>query len=73
MWVGMGLRNVIIVRPVKSRLNMYILNVIPKGKFLDYLKEVLLLDTFEAFVHCNVFDKTVFSSGEKQGMIVNGD
>ena len=45
--VGMDLRNGVTVGPVRSRLNMYFLNVhhtIPKDKFLDYLKQVLLPD-----------------------------
>ena len=77
MLVGMGLRNVIIVEPVKSLLSMYFLNVhhaIPKDKnLLDYLKQVLLLDTFEDYMCCSGLDKTVVRLGEKQGMIVNDD
>ena len=38
-----------------------------KDKFLyrDYLKEVLL-NAFEDFIHCNIFDNAVFCLGEKQ-------
>ena len=41
--------------------------------FLDYLKQVLLPDVFEDFMHRSVLDKMVFWLGEKQGMIVNDD
>ena len=67
MLVGMGLRNAIIVGPVKSRLSMYFLNVhrtIPRDNFND-LKQVLLSNVFEDFVHRSIFDKTVFCLGEK--------
>ena len=60
--------------PIKSRLNIYFLNVhhtILKHNFYDYLKQVLLPDVFQAFIHHRVFDKIVFCLGEKQGMIVN--
>ena len=40
---------------------------------LDYLKQVLPVDAFEAFMHHRVFVKTVFCLEEKQGMIVNDD
>ena len=42
--------------------------------FLDYLKQVLLLDEFEAFVHCSIFNKTVhvFCLGENH-TVVNND
>ena len=39
--------------------------------FLDYLKEVLPPDTFEAFLHGSIFDKTAVHLGEKQAMLVN--
>ena len=45
----------------------------PKTNFLDYLKQLLLPDVFEDFVHHSAFDKTVFYLGEKQGMIINDD
>ena len=48
-------------------------HTIPKDKFLDYLKQVLLPDAFEDFMHRRVFNKTVLCLGEKQGMIVNND
>ena len=41
--------------------------------FLDYLKRVLLLDDFEAFLCSSSFDKTVFCLGEKQGMLINDE
>ena len=44
-----------------------------RQNFLDYLKQVLLPDAFEDFMHRSVLDKTVFCLGEKQGMIVNDD
>ena len=39
---------------------------------LNYMKEVLPLNTFQAFHGC-LFDKTVFCLGEKQGMFVNDE
>ena len=38
---------------------------------LDYLKQVLLSDAFEAFLCSGIFDKAVFCLGEKQGTLVN--
>ena len=40
---------------------------------MNYLKQVLLMDTFEAFVHSSIFDKAVFYLGKKQGMLVNNE
>ena len=40
---------------------------------LDYFTKVLPLDTFEAFLHGSVFDKTTFSLEEKQGKLVNAE
>ena len=50
-------------------------HTIPKDKFLhvDYLKQVLLSNAFEDFMHRSIFDKMVFCLGEKQRMIVNDD
>ena len=70
MLVGMGLRNVVIVGPVKSWLSMYFLNVhytIPKDNF-RLLKASASLDVFEDFMHCSVLDKTLVCLGEKQSM-----
>ena len=39
--------------------------------FVDYLKKVLLLDIFEAFLHSSTFNKAVLCLGGKQGMLVN--
>ena len=44
-----------------------------KKKVLDYLKQVLLPDTFEALMHCSIFKKTVLYLEEKQGMVVSND
>ena len=46
---------------------------IPRQNFLDYMKQVLTSETFEAFVHDSVFNKTVFYLGEKQDMLVNDE
>ena len=35
-------------------------HMIPRDKFLDYLKQVLLLNAFEAFLRSSILDKTVF-------------
>ena len=79
-WVGMlvrmGLRNVVTVGPVKSRLSVHFLNVsnaIPKEKFFTLLKQVLPPDAFEDFMHHSILDKTIFWLGKKQGVIVNND
>ena len=48
-------------------------HLIPKTNFLDYLKKVLPVDTFEAFLRGSIFNKTAFCSGEKQGMLVNDE
>ena len=39
--------------------------------FLDYLKEVLPPDTFEAFLGASIFDKTAFCLREKQYTLGN--
>ena len=51
---------------------MYIIRF-SKTIFLVYLKQVFLPDAFEDFMRRSVLDKTVFCSGEKQGMIANND
>ena len=33
---------------------------IPRDNFLDYLRQVLTPDAFEAYHHSNIFDKAVF-------------
>ena len=38
---------------------------------MDYLKEILPLDTFEAFLRGSISNKTAFCLGEKEGMLVN--
>ena len=42
---------------------------------VDNLKQVLLLDAFEAFLRCNFFNKAVSPLREKQGtsMLVNNE
>ena len=48
-------------------------HTIPKEYFfLDYLKQVLVSDVFEAFVLHSIFDDSI-CLGEKQGMVVNND
>ena len=48
--------------------------MIPKDKFLDQLKQVVL-DVFERFcLKYNIFNKTVFCFlGEKQGKLINDE
>ena len=41
--------------------------------FLDYLKRVLTSDAFETFSRGNIFDKTTFCLGEKQGLLINDE
>ena len=38
---------------------------------LNYLKQVLPVDTFESFLCSNIFSKAVFCLEEKQGILVN--
>ena len=45
----------------------------PRDNFLDCLKQVLLLDGFEAFSRSSNFDKPVVCLREKQGMLVNNE
>ena len=40
---------------------------------MDYLKEVLLPDDFEAFLSSSILNKTVFCLGEWQGILVNDE
>ena len=58
-------------------LSIFFLSVhhtIPRDKmFLDYMKQVLTSEAFEAFIHSSIFDKAVFCLGEKQGMLVNDE
>ena len=44
-----------------------------RQNFLDYMKQVLTPEAFEAFMHGSIFDKTVFCLGEKQGMLVDDE
>ena len=44
-----------------------------RQNFLDYMKQVLTSEAFEAFIHGSIFDKAVFCLGEKQGMLVNDE
>ena len=46
---------------------------IPETKCLDYMKQVLTSEAFEAFIHGSIFDKAVFCLGEKQGILVNDE
>ena len=45
----------------------------PRDIFVDYLKQVLLPDALETFLHSSIFDKAVFCLGEKLGMLVNDE
>ena len=50
MLMGLGHRSVLMVGLVRSGLRIFFLNAhrkIPRDKFLDYLKEVLPLDTLK--------------------------
>ena len=42
-----------------------------KLDFFEYLKTVLPPDAFETFLRGNMFDKTAFCLGEKEGMLIN--
>ena len=44
-----------------------------RQNFLDYTKQVLTSEVFEAFIHGRIFDKAVFCLGEKQGRLVNDE
>ena len=41
--------------------------------FLDYTKQILTPEAFEAFDHSSIFDKAVFCLGEKQDMLVKDE
>ena len=76
MLIGVGLRNVLIVRLVRSLLSMLFLSLhgtIPKNKILDYIKQGLTLEGFKASNHNCMFDKAVFCVCEKQGMLINDE
>ena len=58
-----GHKSVLIFWLVSSRLCMFLSNMhhmIPREQFLDCLKKVLAPDTFKAFLHGSIFDKTTF-------------
>ena len=44
-----------------------------RQKFFVYLKQILTPETFEVFIHSNIFEKAVFCLGEKQGTLVNDE
>ena len=51
-----------------------LIRALPKRQiFVHYLKQVILLNAFEAFLHSSIFDKIIFCLGEKQGMLVNNE
>ena len=55
MLVGMGLMNVVSVGPIKESVEHVLFECAlsnSQRRFLDYLKQVLFPDTFEAFMHC---------------------
>ena len=65
----MGHRSVLIARLVLFECASYNSQRLSFGLF----EEVPPLNTFEAFLHANVINQTVFCSGEKQGMLVNDE
>ena len=50
-------------------------HIIPKDKFLEYLKWALPLKDYDAFLllRGSVFDKALFCLGEMKGMLVNNE
>ena len=44
-----------------------------RQNFFDYMKQILNPETFEAFNHSSIFDKSVFCLGEKQGTLINDE
>ena len=69
MLVG-GHRNVLLVSPLKSLLNMFCLSVaqmIPRETFLTYLKQVVSSDDFDGSLCSSDFDKASFCLGEMKG------
>ena len=72
MLIGVGRRSVIIVGLVRNPLTMVFLSIhvnhmIPRDElFVDWLKQVLLPDVFEAFVCSSIFDKAVFCLGQNK-------
>ena len=44
-----------------------------RQNFLDYVKQILTLETFEGFNYSNIFNKVVFCLGEKEGMLINDE
>ena len=68
---------VLIVRLVRSQLSIFFSNVSSKILrdliFGGYLKAVLPMDTFEAFLRGSISNKTAFCLGAKQGMLVNNE
>ena len=47
--------------------------MIPRGKISKYLKQVLLSETFDAFLCSSVVNKVLFCLGEMKGMLVNNE
>ena len=44
-----------------------------RQNFLDYMKQILTLEAFEAFNHSSIFDKAVFCLHDKQGMLIKDE
>ena len=64
------------LRGIVLKMNLFFLSVqctIPGAKLLDCLNQLLLPDTFEGFLHGNIFNKAVFCIGEKQDRLVNDE
>ena len=69
MLLGMGLRSVVIVGPVKFECVSYN----SQGQFFELLKTSASSGCVWGFMHRIVFNKMIFCLGEKQGMIINND
>ena len=75
MLKGVGHGSVLTWGLVRSQLSMIFTNVYHDSQrlILDYLKKVLPLNIFEAFLCGCIFNKIAFCLGEKQGMLVNNE
>ena len=77
MLVGVGHRNVLIVRPLKSPLSMFCLSVhhmIPRHKSFRLLKASPFPWCFWCFSsYSSVFDKDLFCLREREGLFINNE
>ena len=60
---GVGLRNVLTVGLVEHVLFECTSCDFQRQNFLDYMKQILTLEGFQAFNHSSIFDKTVLCLG----------